>query len=114
MTIDFGRPVLIDRVRFLLRADYPHDSYWTKGTLVFADGEELVVETTNTRVISRSSFSEKETTKLTYKELQKAEDDSPFPALHKSKYLVGTVKKEDKSMTGLHLWAAVMLFFRNQ
>jgi hypothetical protein len=49
--------------------------------LVFADGEELVVETTNTASFQEVRFPKKETTKLTYKELQKAEDDSPFPAL---------------------------------
>ena len=40
-----------------------------------------MVETTNTASFQEVRFPKKETTKLTYKELQKAEDDSPFPAL---------------------------------
>lgn len=33
LRIDFGRKVLVDRIGIVLRADYPHDSYWKKMTV---------------------------------------------------------------------------------
>ncbi|GGC97395.1 hypothetical protein [Enterococcus wangshanyuanii] len=81
LTIDFGRMVEIDWVRLLFRADYPHDSYWTEVTLAFSDGEERIVETTNAVEFQEIHFPMKETSRLTFKQLKKATDDSPFPAL---------------------------------
>lgn len=81
LTVVFGRNVVIDCVRLLFRGDYPHDSYWTKGTLVFSDGEELVLQTTNAMAFQEFRFPKKETSRITYGQLQKAGDDSPFPAL---------------------------------
>lgn len=81
LTIEFGRVVEIDWVRLLLRADYPHDSYWTEVTLEFSDGEELIVPTTNAVTFQDIKFTPKQTTRITLKNLIKAEDSSPFPAL---------------------------------
>ncbi|MGX7264765.1 hypothetical protein [Enterococcus crotali] len=81
LTIDFGRKVEIDWVRLLFRGDYPHDSYWTEVTLEFSDGEELVLSTTKTTTFQEIRFPLKETSHLTIKNLIKAEDTSPFPAL---------------------------------
>ena len=39
-TLSFGTPVEIDELRVTLRADFPHDSWWTQGTVVFSDGSE--------------------------------------------------------------------------
>lgn len=81
LTIDFGRMVEIDWVRLLFRADYPHDSYWTEVTLAFSDGEERIVKTTNAVEFQEIHFPVKETSRLIFKQLKKAEDASPFPAL---------------------------------
>lgn len=81
LTIDFGRTVAVDWVRLLFRADYPHDSYWTEVTLAFSDGEELIVKTDNSLEFQEIRFPVKETATITLKQLQKAEDKSPFPAL---------------------------------
>ncbi|MCA5014465.1 MULTISPECIES: hypothetical protein [unclassified Enterococcus] len=81
LTIDFGRMVEIDWVRLLFRADYPHDSYWKEVTLAFSDGEERIVKTTNAVEFQEIHFPVKETSKLIFKQLKKAEDASPFPAL---------------------------------
>ncbi|OJG97542.1 hypothetical protein RV18_GL000823 [Enterococcus termitis] len=81
LTIDFGRRVEIDWIRLLFRADYPHDSYWTEVTLAFSDGEELVVSTTNASTFQEIRFPLKETSQVTFKNLKKALDESPFPAL---------------------------------
>jgi hypothetical protein len=38
LKIDFGRDVTVDKVRLYIRADFPHDSYWTSATIQFPDG----------------------------------------------------------------------------
>lgn len=81
LTIDFGRNVEVDWVRLLLRADYPHDSHWTQVTLAFSDGEEKVFATEPTVEFQDFHFSPKVTSTVILKNLIKAEDDSPFPAL---------------------------------
>lgn len=44
----FGREVTLDRLGFVLRADFSgtkeHDTYWTQATVVFSDGTEQTVE----------------------------------------------------------------------
>lgn len=81
ITIDFGREVEIDKVALVLRADYPHDSFWTQVTLVLSTGEEHVLKTTND--FDRQYFELPKTTvtSVTLKDLIKNEDESPFPAL---------------------------------
>jgi hypothetical protein len=41
--VDFGRVVEIDKVVVVLRADFPHDSYWRRATLVFSDGYREII-----------------------------------------------------------------------
>ena len=41
ITIDFGRPVELDKIVVRLRADFPHDSVWTSGVLEFSDGTSI-------------------------------------------------------------------------
>lgn len=36
--VDFGRPVQVDKLVVLVRADFPHDSAWTSATVRFSDG----------------------------------------------------------------------------
>lgn len=81
LTIDFGRVVKIDWIRLLFRADYPHDSYWTEVTLEFSDGQELILPTANAVTFQDIKFAPKQTTKIILKNLIKAKDASPFPAL---------------------------------
>ncbi|MEI5993831.1 hypothetical protein [Candidatus Enterococcus mansonii] len=81
LTIEFGRKVDIDWIRLLFRGDYPHDSYWNEVTLEFSDGTQLVVPTTNATSFQEIRFPLKVTESVTFKELKKAADSSPFPAL---------------------------------
>ena len=39
--LDFGRPVVTDRMLLTLRADFPHDAYWVRGHVVLSDGAEI-------------------------------------------------------------------------
>jgi hypothetical protein len=40
-TLDFGRTVELDKVRLMVRADFPHDSYWKSADVEFSDGSHV-------------------------------------------------------------------------
>lgn len=81
LRVDFGRLVEIDKIALVLRGDYPHDSYWTQVTLVFSDGSTEVVPLKKLLEPQIIKIEQKRIAWLEIKELIKAEDDSPFPAL---------------------------------
>ena len=80
-TLDFGRPVTLDELRVTLRADFPHDSWWTQGTVDFSDGSSETLHFEKTDAPQRFSIAPRTVTKLTLHSLIKADDPSPFPAL---------------------------------
>lgn len=78
--VEFGVPVAIDEVRLTLRADFPHDNYWTGATLQFSDGTE--------EIISLGKDAEPQSFKLSkvsewivVKDMIMSDEPSPFPAL---------------------------------
>lgn len=81
LTLDFGRPVDIDRIVLYTRADFPHDNWWVKATFVFSDGSEETVEMEKS--VRPHEFQIRKTgiAWLKLKNLIKADDPSPFPAL---------------------------------
>ena len=82
MYIDFGRDVTIDKVVFYNRADFPHDAWWTEGTIAFSDGSEETFSFVKTGEAQIFPIKERTIRTLTIKNLIKKEDDpSPFPAL---------------------------------
>ena len=81
LTIEFGRDVCIDGVGFVLRADFPHDSFWTQVTIRFACGTIHSFNTTNKVDIQEFNFAPVVTSYVVLENLIKAEDESPFPAL---------------------------------
>jgi hypothetical protein len=42
--VDFGRPVELDKVRIMVRADFPHDSYWKSADVEFSDGSRVPLQ----------------------------------------------------------------------
>ena len=42
--LDFGRPVELNKIRLMARADFPHDSYWKSAEVEFSDGSRLPIE----------------------------------------------------------------------
>jgi hypothetical protein len=42
--LDFGRSVELDKIRLMIRADFPHDSYWKSATVEFSDGSRLPIQ----------------------------------------------------------------------
>lgn len=93
LTVEFGIPVIIDELVLTLRADFPHDSHWTKGTVEFSDGghERLTFEKSGEP--QHFSIAPRTVTSMTLKKLIKAEDDSEFPALRQMEAW-GTVASE--------------------
>ncbi|SNU02144.1 hypothetical protein SAMN06298212_12613 [Ruaniaceae bacterium KH17] len=79
-TVDFGTPCQVSRVGITLRADFPHDNYWVKATLVFSDGSEHVVDFVKT---PQPQFFDVDvvTSSITLKDMITSDEPSPFPAL---------------------------------
>lgn len=81
MTIDFGRAVTLDKVVFTLRSDFPHDNFWEKVTVAFSDGTSEDFATIKTNVRQTFTFKARTVTSVTFQQLIKSADESPFPAL---------------------------------
>lgn len=81
LTVDFGRPVTLDEIRLTLRADFPHDSWWTQATVAFSDGSREVLTLQKSAAPQAFAIAPRTVTSLTLCELKKAGDVSPFPAL---------------------------------
>lgn len=81
LRVIFGKKVEVDRAGIALRADFPHDSYWTQATLAFSDGTREVVSLEKDEDLQFFDFEKREVEWVEIKELIKAEDESPFPAL---------------------------------
>jgi hypothetical protein len=81
LTLDFGRPVLVDEIALTLRADFPHDAWWVAAHVTFGPGdtERLTLSKSATR--QTFAITPREITCLTLHDLIKADDPSPFPAL---------------------------------
>lgn len=100
LTIDFGLPVTLDEIVLTLRADYPHDSYWTKATLAFDDGSLEQIGLEKTDQPQHFTISPRCVTSLTLKDLIKHEDPSPFPALTQIEAW-GTIPQTENGGTNL-------------
>ena len=81
LMVDFGREVDVDKIVIFIRADFPHDSWWTQGTLWFSDGTKLVFPLEKKRFGQEICFAKKRIRWLKLGELIRADDPSPFPAL---------------------------------
>ncbi len=81
LTVDFGRSVVIDEIRLTLRADFPHDSWWTSVRVRFSDGsgEEFTLEQSARPQVFK--IEPRTVTGLTLCELQKHQDQSLYTAL---------------------------------
>ena len=71
----------VDELRLTLRADFPHDSYWTQATVAFDDGSREVLQLTKTAAPQVFALAPRTVQSLKLFELKKADDASPFPAL---------------------------------
>lgn len=82
ITLDFGREVKIDKMRLVLRADFPHDAYWRQGTVSFSDGTKHTFSLTKTDQPQEIPLERVHLVRwMKMHHLVKQVMDSPFPAL---------------------------------
>lgn len=81
MKLEFGREVIAERIVLYTRADFPHDNWWEKVTLTFSDGERVEWALEKSDKAHVLKLREKRLEWLTFGELLKADNPSPFPAL---------------------------------
>ena len=81
ITIEFGRPVTIDKVVLYLRADFPHDNWWKHATLRFSDDETMVCDLVKTGRGQEIMFEPRTVEWVRLEQLIKSDEPSPFPAL---------------------------------
>lgn len=81
LRIYFGKAVEVDRIGIAMRADFPHDSYWTQATLAFSDGTEEILALEKDENIRNFPIKKRKVEWVELRGLIKADDESPFPAL---------------------------------
>jgi hypothetical protein len=57
--LEFGRLVELDKVRLMIRADFPHDSYWKNLDIEFSDGSMVPLEISSSAAAQEFSFSKR-------------------------------------------------------
>ncbi|MBQ9290386.1 MAG: carbohydrate-binding protein [Clostridia bacterium] len=80
LTVDFGREVQIDSVRVLLRADFPHDSWWESCVFVFSDGTQETMHLVKSDAFQTLPV-RKTISWIRLEQMKKADDPSPFPSI---------------------------------
>ncbi len=82
LTIDLGVSCEINEIRFTIRADFPHDNYWTHAELRFDTGETLTLAIEQTHLPQQYRLETAiRARQVTLEKLIQAEGESPFPAL---------------------------------
>lgn len=81
MLLEFGEPVDIDKIILWTRADFPHDNWWEEATLEFSDGSQEVLNMEKQQKPHVFPIVKTKITWIKMKEMKKADDPSPFPAL---------------------------------
>lgn len=81
LTLDFGRTVEIDALALYLRADFPHDAYWTQATVTLGDGFSHTFALRGVDGAQRIELGKHRVRSLTLNRLIKCDMPSAFPAL---------------------------------
>ena len=79
--LDFGRMILADRMALTLRADFPHDAYWTAGQVVLSDGTRRSFSLRKTGDRQWIDLGSCRVSWLRLEHMIKSDDPSAFPAL---------------------------------
>ena len=79
--IDFGREIIAEKMALTLRADFPHDAYWTKGHAVDSEGAELAFDLRKTGERQWISLGGRSIRWLRLERMVKSDDPSAFPSL---------------------------------
>jgi len=62
--VDFGRAVELDKIRLMVRADFPHDSYWKSADVEFSDGSHVSIQIKEAAESQEFSFAKRRTSWL--------------------------------------------------
>lgn len=81
ITIDFGRTVEVSQMGICIRADFPHDSWWTEATLVLSDGSVQVFKMRKTDVLQIIDIGRHDIRWARIENWVKYEEPAEFPAL---------------------------------
>lgn len=57
--LDFGRPVELNKIRLMVRADFPHDSSWKSANVQFSDGSHVSIQIGSSAEFQDFSFSKR-------------------------------------------------------
>ena len=79
--LDLGRTVLAEKIALTLRADFPHDAYWTSGHVVLSDGTDIAFDLQKTGDRQWIPLGNRKISWLRLERLIKSNDPSAFPAL---------------------------------
>ena len=79
--LDLGRPVIAEKMALTLRADFPHDAYWTSGRVILSDGTGLSFRLQKTGERQWIDLENRTVRWLRLEQLIKSDDPSAFPAL---------------------------------
>lgn len=79
--LDFGREVDVTEIALTLRADFPHDAYWTRGTVELSDGAEIAFDLRRTGDRQLIPLGEHRVRWMRLINMKKSDDPSAFPAL---------------------------------
>ena len=79
--LDLGRTVIAEKMALTLRADFPHDAYWTAGHAVLSDGTDLSFSLRKTADRQWVDLGGRKIRFLRLERLIKSDDPSAFPAL---------------------------------
>lgn len=80
-TLEFGRPVRVEELAVTLRADFPHDSWFTRAEAAFSDGTSETLRFEKSDRPQRFTVAPRTVEWVKFGRLVKADDPSPFPAL---------------------------------
>ena len=79
--LDLGRSVIAEKMALTLRADFPHDAYWTAGHAILSDGSDLAFNLRKTDDRQWIDLGNRTIRWLRLERLVKSDDPSAFPAL---------------------------------
>jgi len=79
--LDFGRDVHVDEMVLTLRADFPHDAYWTHGHVVLSDESEISFQLEKTGERQSIPLGKHTVRWMRLERMQKSDDPSAFPSL---------------------------------
>ncbi|PLS31357.1 carbohydrate-binding protein [Bifidobacterium margollesii] len=81
IVVEFGRPVDLDEVVLVTRADFPHDNWWVSARLTFSNGDVRDLSMERSDQPHRFPVDERGVTWVKLGDLVKSDDPSPWAAL---------------------------------